>query len=208
MNSKQDIREKRQDIFNVTEDELESVLETYLEDEKSPPARNSMINLITLAGFGFLVVGFIALMQLFLPLGGDISGLLRALPIVGGLLVAAIGLGFFVGEKKKAKTVRDREKTFLNMQAEDVETEGGETDASPKSSKKEPWAAKRKKKLYRSRKDAKIFGVCGGLAQYFGLDTTLVRIAFVASVFLTSGSSLLVYPALAFVLPKEPKKEL
>ncbi len=35
------------------------------------------------------------------------------------------------------------------------------------------------KKLYRSRKDKKIAGICGGLAEIFSLDPTLVRLAFV-----------------------------
>ncbi len=35
------------------------------------------------------------------------------------------------------------------------------------------------KKLYRSRKDKKLCGVCGGLAQYFEIDSTIVRLALV-----------------------------
>lgn len=35
------------------------------------------------------------------------------------------------------------------------------------------------KKLYRSTTDKKLLGVCGGLAKYFGLDSTLVRLAWV-----------------------------
>ncbi|MCL2844172.1 MAG: PspC domain-containing protein [Chitinivibrionia bacterium] len=33
------------------------------------------------------------------------------------------------------------------------------------------------KRLYRSEKDTKIFGICGGVAEYFGIDPTVVRIA-------------------------------
>ena len=40
------------------------------------------------------------------------------------------------------------------------------------------------KKLYRSRTDRKVWGVCGGLAQYFELDPTIVRVIFLASLFL------------------------
>ncbi len=35
------------------------------------------------------------------------------------------------------------------------------------------------KRLYRSRKDRMICGVCGGIAKYFNIDPTLVRLAFV-----------------------------
>jgi len=37
------------------------------------------------------------------------------------------------------------------------------------------------KKLYRSRTDRKIWGVCGGLAKHFDMDPTIVRVIFVAS---------------------------
>lgn len=43
------------------------------------------------------------------------------------------------------------------------------------------------KKLYLSETDKKIAGVCGGIAEYFGIDSTLVRLAWVlASIFLTA----------------------
>jgi phage shock protein C len=34
-------------------------------------------------------------------------------------------------------------------------------------------------KLYRSRKDRMLFGVCGGLGKFFGIDSTIMRIVFV-----------------------------
>ena len=39
-------------------------------------------------------------------------------------------------------------------------------------------------KLYRSRTDRKIWGVCGGLAKYFDMDPIIVRVIFVASLIL------------------------
>ncbi|MCM8900703.1 PspC domain-containing protein [Caldicoprobacter algeriensis] len=43
------------------------------------------------------------------------------------------------------------------------------------------------KKLYLSETDKKIAGVCGGIAEYFGIDSTLVRLVWVlASIFLTA----------------------
>ncbi len=59
------------------------------------------------------------------------------------------------------------------------------------------------KKLYRSITDRKIFGVCGGLAQYFGFDSTLVRLGFVL-LLLFAGSSLLFYIIAAIVMPEQP----
>ena len=52
------------------------------------------------------------------------------------------------------------------------------------------------------RKDKKIFGVCGGLGAYFGIDPTLVRVVFLIAV-LGFGSGLLLYIILAIVMPEE-----
>ena len=59
------------------------------------------------------------------------------------------------------------------------------------------------RKLYRSRTDRKLAGVCGGLAQYFNLDATLMRVLFVVLAVL-GGSGLLLYVAMWIIIPKEP----
>jgi phage shock protein C len=58
------------------------------------------------------------------------------------------------------------------------------------------------KKLQRSRTDRKLWGVCGGIAQHFDIDPTLVRIITVVSVFFT-GVGLIAYIIAAIVLPVE-----
>jgi phage shock protein C len=60
------------------------------------------------------------------------------------------------------------------------------------------------RKLYRSRTDRKLAGVCGGLAQYFNLDATLIRVLFVAlAVF--GGSGLVIYLVMWIIVPNEPQ---
>lgn len=54
--------------------------------------------------------------------------------------------------------------------------------------------------LTRSETDKRIGGVCGGIAQYFGIDPTLVRIGFVVAAFM--GFGILAYVVLWIVLPK------
>jgi phage shock protein C len=58
------------------------------------------------------------------------------------------------------------------------------------------------RRLHRSRRDSVIFGVCGGLGEYFGIDPVLFRIGFVL-VTLAGGAGLLAYIILAIVLPEE-----
>lgn len=64
------------------------------------------------------------------------------------------------------------------------------------------------KKLTRSITDRKIAGVCGGIAEYFGIDSNLVRILWVLFA-LGGGSGLIVYIICALLIPEEPAgKEL
>jgi phage shock protein C len=61
------------------------------------------------------------------------------------------------------------------------------------------------KKLYRSRKDKVIGGVCGGLGKYLKIDPVLLRILFVASIFL-SGAGLILYVIAWLIMPLEPSE--
>ena len=59
------------------------------------------------------------------------------------------------------------------------------------------------KRLYRSRADTMLGGVCAGLAKYFDLDPTVVRLIFVL-LFLLAGHGLLIYLIMWLVVPPEP----
>ena len=59
------------------------------------------------------------------------------------------------------------------------------------------------KKLYRSRNDKKLAGVCAGLAKYLNMDVTVVRLLTVlATLFI--GGGLIAYIVCALVIPEEP----
>lgn len=62
------------------------------------------------------------------------------------------------------------------------------------------------KKLYRSASDKMIGGVCGGLAQYFGIDSNLVRFIFIISIFF-NGIGLITYIAALIIIPPEKTTE-
>jgi len=57
---------------------------------------------------------------------------------------------------------------------------------------------------YRSRRDRKLAGVCGGLAEEFGVSVTILRLAFVLSMLLGGGVGLIVYVVLWVVMPLKP----
>jgi len=59
------------------------------------------------------------------------------------------------------------------------------------------------KKLYRSTSDKMLGGVAGGLAEYFDIDSTLVRVLFIVVVFL-GGGGIIAYIILWIVVPQKP----
>ncbi len=60
------------------------------------------------------------------------------------------------------------------------------------------------RKLYRSRSDRKLAGVCGGLAEFFSLDPTLIRVLFVILA-LAGGSGIVIYLAMWIMVPSRPR---
>ncbi len=58
------------------------------------------------------------------------------------------------------------------------------------------------KRLYRSRNQRMICGVCGGIAEYFNIDPTIIRLAWVLFS-LAGGSGILVYLIAAIIIPED-----
>lgn len=55
------------------------------------------------------------------------------------------------------------------------------------------------KRLYRSRKNKVLFGVCGGVGDYFDVDPVIIRL-----VFIFTGIGFLAYLVMALIIPVEP----
>jgi phage shock protein C len=62
------------------------------------------------------------------------------------------------------------------------------------------------KKLYRSRKDKMIAGVCGGLGEYFNVDPTIIRVLFVILLLPGGFPGFFPYLILWIVVPEKPGK--
>ena len=60
------------------------------------------------------------------------------------------------------------------------------------------------KKLYKSNTDKKLCGVCGGIAEYLNMDSTIVRLILVLAV-LFAGCGVLAYIIAALVMPEKPE---
>ena len=59
------------------------------------------------------------------------------------------------------------------------------------------------KKLYRSRVNKMLCGVCGGIAEYFNIDVTIVRLLAVL-LGLSAGQGILIYIIAAIIIPEDP----
>lgn len=62
-------------------------------------------------------------------------------------------------------------------------------------------------KLYRSQTDKKIFGLCGGLAEAYNIDATVLRLIVVVTALFSAGTTIFIYIVASMVIPKEPGYE-
>lgn len=61
-----------------------------------------------------------------------------------------------------------------------------------------------KKRLTKNAYDKKIFGVCSGIADYFEVDPTLIRLGWVLCIF-AFGTGIFAYLISAFIMPEDPR---
>lgn len=206
--------------------ELQSAMQDFLKEDPKEDGKG-VWNFSTFAGLGMLFIAFTFLLQLVgFPMGQGLAAFAQdaigALPIIGGVLVTLVGFGFLVGERKKERKAKretrkaKRQQKKRNIYSDDIHgaeeftsTLNNNLDSSSKSSSStdynyDNFGYRHAKRLMKSRTNKKIAGVCGGLAKYFGLSSTVVRFIFGAVFIMGWGTSLLIYIGLALAMPKEP----
>ena len=99
-----------------------------------------------------------------------------------------VGIGYFAFQALKQKNDMKQEEEY-----EAAETETAETARSAGT-----------KRLCKSATDKKLAGVCGGIAEYFGVDSTIIRLVF-ALLVVGWGTGILAYIVAALVLPEAEK---
>lgn len=195
-----------EDEFNITYDELQKAYSEFIRERPEQPRSRGLVNFASVTGGIMLVVVFFAfLQQLGLQIGPNVGAALQMMPLLGGLLVLILGLGWFRRRRKRRKNRKDDFVPELKINRDSMDK-----TAKTASSKKhtvpgyETYAFRKQQGLYLSRRNKKLFGVCGGLASYFGIDPTLVRIAFALSAIFFYGTTFFAYLLLAIILKKEP----
>lgn len=84
-------------------------------------------------------------------------------------------------------------------------SKNGEQKTSEGSEPVTDQPSETKRQVYRSRTDKMMAGVCGGLAEYFSFDATIVRLAYVLLSLASVGLGILVYIVMVFVFPEKPE---
>ncbi len=180
-----EVGETTLDLDDISEEELDTL---YFSDDTDT---SGLFNLPIVTGLTLILAGTIYLLsELGAWTGLAFSGLI--LPWLVGVGVILLGFGLLTWRSSG----KDDPESTTTKKA--VEAETGQTKVVEEPKKSD------NKQLTRSRTDKKLFGVCGGIAEYLSLDPTLVRIAFVVGVIGSGVPFVLGYFALAFIMPKEP----
>lgn len=189
--------------LNFSDQELETTLQEFMAEE--PKSGSNVWNIATISGMVMIFIALTGLIQWATGgIGSGIANFLEALPIVGGIMVTLIGFGFFVGERRRRKKEAKKRKKAAEKIKQAHQQEKRSSQQQTKQKPLDVYALQQSKRLFRSTTDKKILGVCGGLAKYFGLSSTIVRLIFVILSIAGYGTAVLVYLALGFLLDKEP----
>ncbi len=213
--------------------ELQSTMQNFLKEEEKESGKG-IWNFSTIAGMGMVFIAVSFLVQwIGLSFGSGFDNFLQdaiaGLPLIGGALVTLVGFGFFVGDRRrerrnKREKRREKKRSTTSTKKNMDDVHGSEftgtrsslrndLDSSSSSTSSSAnfedfamgsYGYRHAKRLMKSRSDKKWAGVCGGLAKYFGISSTVVRFIFVAAFFMGYGASLLIYFGLSLAMPKEP----
>jgi phage shock protein PspC (stress-responsive transcriptional regulator) len=113
-----------------------------------------------------------------------------------------------VGPHKNVVTAAEIERIITEMGP--VNGDEDDAQAGPGSERRNEGASQRAgapRRLYQIREGAMISGVCAGLAAYFNIDVTLVRVAFVFLAIVTSGGWVIAYILMMFIVPEAKSSE-
>ncbi len=119
--------------------------------------------------------------------------------LMWAILLIVLGLFLLL----KTQNEQPKNETFNHVGAE---TSAPEAETS--SPKDERFHATESKSLFRSRTDRMIAGVCGGLAEYFNIDPTIVRLLYVILTLFSKGLGILAYIILILAIPEKKENEV
>jgi phage shock protein C len=181
---------------DITDEDIEDYLR---QGDEEAPKKEGFLNLPTAAGLATVGVGIAYLLQelgLFAS-GFDFSALLG--PWLIGVLIILVGFGVLSWSPD-----RQRRRAEQRRRAAERQRARQRPPQQPRSTTRESFAERRagKRPFTKSRTNKKIAGVCGGIGEYFGIDPTIIRIAFVIALIASGTTALPLYLLLAWVMPQ------
>jgi len=106
------------------------------------------------------------------------------------VLLILAGVAFLLGGR-----------SYVSAQPAPVESSAGQTSDVPPSS---GTASAGPERLYRSRTDKKVMGVCGGIGAHVNVDPVIIRLLFVAGALASCGVFVILYIIMGIIIPQEP----
>ena len=189
-----DLHEKHesQSVANLEVEEL------LFEDTSERPRRFS--NLPLIAGFGLLgAVILFLLQQIGILPGSGLQDVFIVFPLIGLILVILLGLSP-KRRRRRNRASRKARKAHLKRQKREGKARGMDPDIRGKLEKPKWNLPVKSRKKY-------LAGVCGGLAQHFDIDETLIRVLFIVAVIATWGTiPVAAYILLAIFMPSADDK--
>jgi len=175
--------------------DLNAALDDFI-NEQQVPDKIKLINVPTLAGLTLLALTSLTVVNMFIPwLGGMTIFELEGFIVLGGIIAAAVAIGAFSGQaqERKRKRLQNKKKNKLSNV---MDFDANQT--------LEPYAGVANQRLFRSRKDRRILGICGGIAKYLGISSQAVRIMWIIGSLFTAPVMIPLYFILGFIIPKQP----
>lgn len=109
----------------------------------------------------------------------------------------------FLNPQKNVITAAEVESVLEQIGSVDPRLDGWQADSTGQKFS----SGGGEKQLYQIREGAMVSGVCNGLAAYFGIDVTIIRVIFVVLALVTSGALVLVYIVMMFLIPYDSNIE-
>jgi phage shock protein PspC (stress-responsive transcriptional regulator) len=154
-------------------------LKPFIEEKVKKERRSGGFGIVF--GSALILIGFLFLADEWRWIDLDVFA---HWSLVGPVILMLVGVWFLLRSSEKRKNDASSEDSGSSS------SDGTSTEAS--------------KRFVRDRQDKKIFGVCGGIGKYIGLDPTVVRILFIGFTLATPPVGLVTYFALALLTPSQP----
>jgi len=205
----QDQEYRYEQLFGLDDEITDEDIEDFLIQQEEVDEKTGIVNLPTLAGLATIGVGALYLFERLgvFASGFDMGAILG--PWLIGVLIILVGFGVLSwspGRSRRAAARKAAARRRATRRRERPVAAAAERAPAAETRQRQESTTSRshagRKQFAKSRTNRKLAGVCGGIGEYFGIDPTIVRIAFVIALIAGQGMALPIYLILAFVMPK------